>query len=182
MWDIRPAQRDRIFEFPQVPLACGCYDMGHSQNTGCQRLRFFVELKQGVQIVAVRMELSRVIVSEINDQQAIYLKEVDGVRTFPILIGEFEAGIINRRLLEERPFRPLTHDLLRIVIEALGAEPQEVVVTEMKDHTYYAVLKLRQNDQTLEIDCRPSDAVALSVHYDPPLPIFVAEQVLDEVS
>lgn len=156
--------------------------MGHSQNTGCQRLRFFVELKQGVQIVAVRMELSRVIVSEINDQQAIYLKEVDGVRTFPILIGEFEAGIINRRLLEERPFRPLTHDLLRIVIEALGAEPQEVVVTEMKDHTYYAVLKLRQNDQTLEIDCRPSDAVALSVHYDPPLPIFVAEQVLDEVS
>jgi len=128
------------------------------------------------------MELSRVIVSEINDQQAIYLKEIDGVRTFPILIGEFEAGIINRRLLEEPPFRPLTHDLLRTVIENLGAEPQDVTITEMKDHTYYAVLRLRHNDEVLEIDCRPSDAIALSVHYDPPLPIFVADQVLNEVS
>ena len=132
--------------------------------------------------VAVRMELSRVIVSEINDQQAIYLKEVDGVRNFPILIGEFEAQIINRRLLEEPPFRPLTHDLLRLVIDSLGGEPQEVVITEMRDHTYYAVLRIQQKDQLFEVDCRPSDAVALSVHYDPPLPIFVAEEVLNEVS
>ena len=132
--------------------------------------------------VAVKMELTRVIVSEINDQQAIYLKEVDGARKFPILVGEFEAGIINRRLLEEPPFRPLTHDLLRLAIESLGGEPQEVEVTEMKDHIYFAVLKVKQNDQLLEIDCRPSDAVALSVHYDPPLPIFVAEEVLSEVS
>ncbi|MDG1893987.1 MAG: bifunctional nuclease family protein [Fuerstiella sp.] len=132
--------------------------------------------------VAVKMELTRVIVSEINDQQAIYLKEVDGARKFPILVGEFEAGIINRRLLEEPPFRPLTHDLLRLTIESLGGEPQEVVVTEMKDHIYFAVLKVKQNDQLLEIDCRPSDAVALSVHYDPPLPIYVAEEVLTEVS
>lgn len=132
--------------------------------------------------MTARMELSRVIVSEINDQQAIYLKEVNGTRTFPILIGEFEAGIINRRLLEDPPFRPLTHDLLRMAIIALGGEPQEVMITEMKDHTYFAVLKVQQKDQLLEIDCRPSDAVALSVHYDPPLPIFVSEQVLDEVS
>ena len=132
--------------------------------------------------VAVRMELSRVIVSEINDQQAIYLKEVDGVRNFPILIGEFEAQIINRRLLEEPPFRPLTHDLLRSVIDSLGGEPQEVVITEMRDHTYYAVLRIQHKDQLLEVDCRPSDAVALSVHYDPPLPILVAEEVLKEVS
>lgn len=132
--------------------------------------------------VTARMELCRVIVSEINDQQAIYLREVDGTRTFPILIGEFEAGIINRRLLEDPPFRPLTHDLLRSVIGSLGGEPLEVVITEMKDHTYFAVLKVRHKDQVLEIDCRPSDAVALSVHYDPALPIFVSEQVLDEVS
>lgn len=132
--------------------------------------------------MAARMELSRIIVSEINDQQAIYLKEVDGTRAFPILIGEFEAGIINRRLLEEPPFRPLTHDLLRTVIDTLGAEPVEVVITEMRDHTYFAVLKLQHKDQLLEIDCRPSDAVALSVHYDPPLPIFVSDEILDEVS
>ena len=128
------------------------------------------------------MELSRIIVSEINDQQAVFLKEVDGTRKFPILIGEFEAGVINRRLLEDPPFRPLTHDLLRTVISTLGAEPQEVVITEMKDHTYFAVLKLLYKDQVLEIDCRPSDAIALSVHYDPPLPIFASDQVLDEVS
>ncbi|MEQ9410211.1 MAG: bifunctional nuclease family protein [Fuerstiella sp.] len=128
------------------------------------------------------MQLSRVIVSEINDQQAIYLKEVDGERTFPILIGEFEASIINRRLLEEPPHRPLTHDLLRTVIHSLGGEPIEVVVTEIRDHTYFATLKIRQKDQDLNIDCRPSDAIALAVHYDPPLPIYVAEEVLDEVS
>lgn len=132
--------------------------------------------------MAVRMELTRVIVSEINDQQAIYLTEKDGDRRFPILIGEFEAQIINRRLLEEPPFRPLTHDLLRLVIEGLDGEPSEVVITEMKDHTYYAVLKIQRGDQELEIDCRPSDAIALSVHYDPPLPIYVSEEVLDEVS
>ena len=128
------------------------------------------------------MQLSRVIVSEINDQQAIYLKEQDGVRTFPILIGEFEATIINRRLLEEPPHRPLTHDLLKNVIDELGAVPEEVVITKIEDHTYYAVLKLKQGDRDVEIDCRPSDAVALSTHYDPPLPVYVSEEVLDEVS
>lgn len=130
----------------------------------------------------VRMELTRVIVSEMNDQQAIYLTEVDGERQFPILIGEFEAQIINRRLLEEPPFRPLTHDLLKLVIEGMDGSPQEVVITEMKDHTYYAVLKIESGGQILEIDCRPSDAIALSVHYQPALPIFVAETVLNEVS
>lgn len=130
----------------------------------------------------VRMELTRVIVSEMNDQQAIYLTEVDGDRQFPILIGEFEAQIINRRLLEEPPFRPLTHDLLRLVIEGLDGRPKEVVITEMKDHTYYAILKIERGDQVIEIDCRPSDAVALSVHFSPALPIFVSDEVLAEVS
>lgn len=128
------------------------------------------------------MQLSRVISSEINDQHAIYLKEQDGDRSFPILIGEFEAGIINRRLLQKPPHRPLTHDLLRTVLESLGAEPVEILISEINDHTYYAVLKIRQNGQIMEIDCRPSDAVALSVHYDPPLPIYVAEDVLNEAS
>lgn len=132
--------------------------------------------------MAIPMELTRVIVSKINDQQAIYLTEKGGTRTFPILIGEHEAQIINRRLLEDPPFRPMTHDLLRMAIHALGGEPQEVVITEMKDHTYFAVLRIDQKDEHIEIDCRPSDAIALAVHFDPPLPIFVEEAVLDEVS
>lgn len=132
--------------------------------------------------MAIPMELTRVIVSKINDQQAIYLTEKGGTRTFPILIGEHEAQIINRRLLEDPPFRPMTHDLLRMAIHSLGGEPQEVVITEMKDHTYFAVLRIDQKDEHIEIDCRPSDAIALAVHFDPPLPIFVEEAVLDEVS
>ena len=128
----------------------------------------------------VPMTLSRVIVSEINDQQAIYLREVDGQRTFPILIGEFEASIINRRLLEEAPFRPLTHDLMRNLIDSLGGRPLRVVITEMKDHTYFAELHMEAADEEIKMDCRPSDAIALAIHYDPPLPILVASQVLEE--
>ena len=128
------------------------------------------------------MQLSRVIVSEINDQQAIYLKEIDGGREFPILIGEFEASIINRRLLEEPPHRPLTHDLLRDLMTVLSAEPTEVVITEIRDHTYYAELKINHGGQEIVLDCRPSDAIALAVHYSPALPIYVSEDVLNEVS
>ncbi len=132
--------------------------------------------------MAVQMELSRVIVSELNDQQAIYLREVGGTRTFPILIGQFEVQIINRRLLEEPPFRPMTHQLLKNTVEALGGEFEEVVITEMKEHTYYASLKIRVGTVVHNIDCRPSDAIAVAVHHQPPLPIFVAEQVLNEVA
>ncbi|MCA9033970.1 MAG: bifunctional nuclease family protein [Planctomycetaceae bacterium] len=127
----------------------------------------------------VRMELSRIIISEINDQQAIYLKEVGGNRTFPILIGPFEAQVINRRLLEEAPFRPLTHDLLKNVIEVLNGTVEEVLISDMKDHTYFATLKIRTADALHEIDCRPSDAVALAVHYKPAIPVYVAEHVLE---
>lgn len=134
-----------------------------------------------VMCVPVQMELTRVIVSELNDQQAIYLKEIGGTRTFPILIGQFEAQIINRRLLEEIPFRPMTHQLLKNIVEELGGRIEEVVITEMKDHTYYAVLKVRTGERVLEVDCRPSDAVALAVHHSPMLPIFVSEQVLNEI-
>ena len=129
----------------------------------------------------VQMELSRVIVSELNDQQAIYLREVGGTRTFPILIGQFEVQIINRRLLEEAPFRPMTHQLLKNVIETLSGKVEEVVITEMKEHTYYAALKVRVGDVVHDIDCRPSDAIAMAVHYSPILPIYVAEKVLSEV-
>jgi bifunctional DNase/RNase len=128
------------------------------------------------------MELSRVIVSELNDQQAIYLREVGGDRKFPILIGQVEAQVINRRLLEEPPFRPMTHQLLKNLVEKLGAVIEEVMITEMKEHTYYAVLKLRVGDVVHEIDCRPSDAIAVAVHHRPVLPIYVSEQVLSEVS
>lgn len=130
----------------------------------------------------VRMELSRIIISEINDQQVIYLREVDGERTFPILIGLFEATSIDRRVRGEVPPRPLTHDLLKNTIEELGGETEDVVVSSLQEHTYYARIRVRRDGELIEIDSRPSDAIALSVHYDPPLPIYVSEDVLGEVA
>lgn len=130
----------------------------------------------------VPMELSRIIISEINDQQVIYLQESDGDRTFPILIGLFEAISINRRVTGDYSPRPMTHDLLKTMIESLGGEVQDVVVTDLKDHTYYAVIRIQQQGELLEIDSRPSDAIALAAHYTPPLPIYVHESVLEEVS
>ncbi len=129
----------------------------------------------------VLMELSRIIISEVNDQQVVYLKEVDGDRTFPILIGIFEATSIDRRVKGYPSPRPLTHDLVVSCVENLGGELQDVVINELKDHTYYARLRVRQNGELIEIDARPSDAIAVAVTCDPPLPIYVNEDVLNDV-
>ena len=129
----------------------------------------------------VQMSLSRIIISEINDQQVIYLKEVEGDRTFPILIGIFEATMIDRRVKQYPSPRPLTHDLVLNIVEALGAELDSVVVSELRDHTYYAKLRVRQDGELIEVDSRPSDAIAMAVTCDPPLPIYVTEEVLSDV-
>ena len=129
----------------------------------------------------VAMELARIIISEINSEQVIYLKEIDGDRTFPILIGIFEATSIDRRVKGHEPPRPLTHDLLVSSVEALGGEFQDVVISELKDHTYYAVLRIRFEGELHEVDSRPSDAIAVAVSCDPPLPIYVSEDVLNDV-
>jgi len=129
----------------------------------------------------VQMCLSRIIISEINDQQVVYLKEVDGERMFPILIGIFEATSIDRRVKDHQSPRPLTHDLLVNSVEALGAELDSVVISELRDHTYYAKLRVRHEGELIEIDSRPSDAIAVAVTCDPQLPIYVAEDVLDDV-
>ena len=129
----------------------------------------------------VQMELSRIIISEINDQQVIYLKEVDGDRTFPILLGIFEATSIDRRVKQFHSPRPLTHDLLVQAVETLGGEFQDVVISELKEHTYFALLRVRHEGELMEIDARPSDAIAVAVTCDPPLPIYVSEEVLNDV-
>jgi uncharacterized protein len=129
----------------------------------------------------VPMELSRIIISEINDQQVIYLREINGQRTFPILIGIFEATSIDRRVKQYQAPRPLTHDLLVSVVENLGGEFQDVVINELRDHTYFAKLRIRHEGELIEVDARPSDAIAVAVTCDPVLPIYVAEEVLDDV-
>lgn len=129
----------------------------------------------------VEMKLSRIIISEINEEQVIYLKEVEGDRQFPILIGIFEATSIDRRVKLDKPQRPLTHDLLVSAVEAMGGELDSVTIDELRERTYYAKLRIRVDGELIEIDSRPSDAIAIAVTCDPQLPIYVSEDVLDEV-
>ena len=129
--------------------------------------------------MAVQVELKRIIISDTSDQQFIFLKEVDGQRTLPILIGSAEALAIDHRL-KGTPFpRPQTHQLLSSVIEQLGGKLERIVISDLQDHTFFARLIIRQNGHSIEIDSRPSDAIALGVANQ--VPIFVAEHVLDEV-
>ena len=130
---------------------------------------------------SIPMELSRIIISEINDRQVIDLKEIGGERQFPILIGIFEATMIERRVKRCEWPRPLTHDLVVNIAETLGAQLECVEITELIEGTYFAHLQLKRDGEVIDIDARPSDAIAIAVTCQPHLPIYVAEQVLDEV-
>lgn len=125
------------------------------------------------------MELTRIIINEASDSHIISLKEVEGERMFSIMIGIFEASSIDRRIRNQPTQRPLTHDLLASAIELLGGDLQDIVINELREHTYYAKLRIRHDGEIVEVDSRPSDAIALAVTVD--VPIYVAEDILDEV-
>jgi uncharacterized protein len=129
--------------------------------------------------MSVQMELHKIIISEMQPEQIIMLKEVDGERKFPIVIGNSEAYAIDRRLKGHVSPRPLTHDLLANVIEQLGGTIDRIEINNLQDHTFFARIHIRRNGDLLKIDSRPSDAIALGVATM--VPIFVAEHVLDEV-
>lgn len=126
----------------------------------------------------IQMELRRIIISELDDHQIVILKEVEGDRNFPIVIGIFEATSINRRVKGEPSPRPLTHDLIIAVVEQLGGEIQDIVISDLKEHTYFAKLRVRRDGELTEVDCRPSDAIAVAVASR--VPIYVEEGVLGE--
>ena len=126
----------------------------------------------------VQMDLRRIIISEIHEQQIILLREVDGERSFSIMIGIFEATSIDRRVKKLPAPRPLTHDLVANVVDSLGGELRDIYISELREHTYYAKLRIRMNGAIIEIDCRPSDAIAIAVTAN--VPIYVAEDVLEE--
>lgn len=130
--------------------------------------------------VMVRMELSRIVISETSDHQIIVLKESHGQRSFPIVIGLHEAWAIDRAVKGIPTPRPLTHDLLNSIMEGLGAGLSQIIISDLRNNTFYAKLMVRGNDDgVVEIDSRPSDAIALAMQRK--TPIFVEEKVLDEV-
>jgi bifunctional DNase/RNase len=108
---------------------------------------------------------------------AILLKEMNGNRRLPIIIGAFEAQAIALEIEGIKPPRPLTHDLLKIVIDNLGASILEVIIDELKENTFYAKIIIEVSALTNEIDSRPSDAIALAVRAQSP--IYVNEAVME---
>ena len=111
-----------------------------------------------------------------NNAYALILKEVDGNRRLPIIIGGFEAQAIALEMEGVKPPRPMTHDLVKIVLDKFGANLSEVFINDLNDGTFFA--KLIFEDIGVEIDSRPSDAVAIAVRCN--APIFVASTILEE--
>lgn len=127
----------------------------------------------------VQMELSRIFIREMTEMQIIELTEIDGHRTFPIVIGLPEAFAIERRLKGIEIPRPQTHDLLASTIRHLGGTLKRIIINDLKDGTFFALLIIDQDGEEIEVDSRPSDAIALGVAEG--VPIFVAESVLEQV-
>ena len=128
----------------------------------------------------VEVSIDSIRVSLMSQHRIVILKEVDSERFLPIWIGPFEAEAITVSLQEMEVARPLTHDLLRNVIQSLGAEVLQIKITELRDDVFYARIVMRLNGRDLEIDSRPSDALALAVRVH--VPIFIDETVMTEAA
>lgn len=128
----------------------------------------------------VEMELSRIVIQENSQEQFIFLKERQGERSFPIVIGTAEALAIDYRLKGLSFPRPMTHDLLHNVIRALGGQLEKVLINDLRVHTFFAKLLVRRDGEIIQVDARPSDAIALCVVHG--TVIMVAEHVLAAAS
>lgn len=128
----------------------------------------------------IRVSLAQIIISETRESQLIVLQERDGERRLPIVIGLSEALAIDRRVKRIPAQRPMTHDLMASVISSLHGQIEKVVINDLKDHTFYATIVLRANGEVIEVDSRPSDAIALGVASD--VPIYVEDHVLREAT
>lgn len=116
----------------------------------------------------------------ISNQPIVLLKSTIENRFLPIWIGHFEAGSIMMKLQNTDLPRPLTHDLTNIIIDNLGAKINKVTVTDIKDGTFFAIISILLGGKEIEIDSRPSDAIALAVRAD--APIFASEKIIDEAT
>ena len=128
----------------------------------------------------VRMRIKGLMIDPVSNMPIIILKDPEGDAVLPIWVGIFEANAIAMQLEKIVSPRPMTHDLLRNVIEGLKAQVDRVVITELKDNTFFALIHLERNGEHLAIDARPSDAMALALRAE--VPIFVEETVLDRSS
>ncbi len=114
----------------------------------------------------------------VGKQPIVLLKTADGNKFLPIWIGHPEAAAILMKLQSQAPPRPMTHDLLSDMLEQLGAQIIRITVTELRENTFYAQITLQQDGGEIEVDSRPSDAIALAIRAE--APIFAADRVIEE--
>ena len=125
----------------------------------------------------IEMTIKGLMVDPVTNVPIILLRDADGQKVLPIWVGIFEANAIALQIENVTPPRPMTHDLLKNVINDLKASVQKVVVSDLKDNTFYALIYLNVNGETVAIDARPSDAIALALRTR--APIFVEDTVID---
>jgi len=114
----------------------------------------------------------------VGKQPIVLLKTADGNKFLPIWIGHPEAAAILMKLQSQAPPRPMTHDLLSDMLEQLGAQVSRITVTELRENTFFAQITVTQDGNEIEIDSRPSDAIALAIRAE--APIFAADRVIEE--
>jgi bifunctional DNase/RNase len=125
----------------------------------------------------VEMVIKGLMVDPVTNMPIIILRDRDGDRVLPIWVGVFEANAIALQIENISTSRPMTHDLLRNVLRDLNAEVQRVVVSDLKDNTFYALIYVTVGGEVMAIDARPSDAIALALRTQ--APIYVEERVID---
>jgi bifunctional DNase/RNase len=124
----------------------------------------------------IEMTIKGLMIDPITNMPIIILRDQEGQRVLPIWVGVFEANAIALQIENVQTPRPMTHDLLKNVIDDLRARVERVVVCELKENTFYAIIHMTANGRSLEIDARPSDAIALALRTRSP--IFVEEAVI----
>jgi bifunctional DNase/RNase len=117
----------------------------------------------------IEMNIKGLMIDPITNMPIIILRDQEGQRILPIWVGVFEANAIALQIENVQTPRPMTHDLLKNIIDDLSAEVERIVVTELKENTFYALIHLRTSGHSIEVDARPSDAIALALRTHSPI-------------
>ena len=128
----------------------------------------------------IEVKIDSIRVSLMSQHRVVILKDLASERYLPIWIGPYEADAINIQLQEVEVARPLTHDLLKTVITEMGGEIKRIVVSDLRHDTFYATIFVERDGRRIEIDSRPSDAIALAVRVD--VPIYVEDSVMEHAA
>lgn len=129
-------------------------------------------------VTELRMEIRGLLLDPASNVPIVILRDPESQLFLPIWIGPYEANAIAQRMEGIEPPRPMTHDLLKRMVESLGASVEKIIISDLQDNTFFALIQLKHGETHLEVDARPSDAIALALRTE--APIFVRQAVLDK--